>query len=128
MGDRYEPDAPLREKIVANLFMEDSTRTRCSFTIATKRLGGDIVDLLGSTSSTSKGETLVDTALNLEAMGIAGIVVRCSEDNGPQEIAEHVGISVINAGSGTTSHPTQALERFPSSPDLEPLPLTFITS
>jgi aspartate carbamoyltransferase catalytic subunit len=109
MGDRYEPDAPLREKIVANLFMEDSTRTRCSFTIATKRLGGDIVDLLGSTSSTSKGETLVDTALNLEAMGIAGIVVRCSEDNGPQEIAEHVGISVINAGSGTTSHPTQAL-------------------
>ena len=108
-GDRYEPDAPLAEKIVANLFLENSTRTRCSFTITIKRLGGDVVDLLGSTSSTSKGETLVDTALNLEAMGVAGIVVRCSEENGPVEIAEQVGVPIINAGSGTTSHPTQAL-------------------
>ena len=108
-GDRYEPDAPLAEKIVANLFLENSTRTRCSFTIATKRLGGDVVDLLGSTSSASKGETLVDTALNLEAMGVAGIVVRCSEENGPVEIAEQVGVPIINAGSGKTSHPTQAL-------------------
>jgi len=108
-GDRYEPDAPLAGHIIANLFMENSTRTRCSFTIATKRLGGDYIDLLGSTSSASKGETLVDTALNLEAMGAAGIVVRCSEENGPNEIAEQVGVPVINAGSGTTSHPTQAL-------------------
>ena len=67
-GDRFEPDAPLAEKIVANLFMENSTRTRCSFTIATKRLGGDVIDLLGSTSSASKGESLVDTTLNLEAI------------------------------------------------------------
>lgn len=108
-GDRYEPEAPLAEKIVANLFLENSTRTRCSFTIAIKRLGGDVVDLLGGTSSASKGETLVDTALNLEAMGVAGIVVRCSEENGPVEIAEQVGIPIINAGSGATSHPTQAL-------------------
>jgi aspartate carbamoyltransferase catalytic subunit len=108
-GDRYEPDAPLAGKIIANLFMENSTRTRCSFTVATKRLGGDYVDLLGATSSASKGETLVDTALNLEAMGVAGIVVRCSEENGPSEIAQQVGVPVINAGSGTTSHPTQAL-------------------
>ena len=108
-GDRYEPDAQLAGKIIANLFMENSTRTRCSFTIATKRLGGDVVDLLGATSSASKGETLVDTALNLEAMGVAGIVVRCSEEQGPWDIAEQVGISVINAGSGTSSHPTQAL-------------------
>lgn len=108
-GDRYEPAAPLAGKIIANLFMENSTRTRCSFTIATKRLGGDVVDLLGETSSASKGETLVDTALNLEAMGVAGIVVRCSEERGPWDIAEHVGVPVINAGSGTTSHPTQAL-------------------
>jgi len=108
-GDRYEPDTPLSEKIIANLFMENSTRTRCSFTIATKRLGGDVVDLLGETSSASKGETLVDTALNLEAMGVSGIVVRCSEENGPKEISRQVGIPVINAGSGTTSHPTQAL-------------------
>jgi aspartate carbamoyltransferase catalytic subunit len=108
-GDRYEPSAPLAEKLIANLFMENSTRTRCSFSIATKRLGGDFIDLLGGTSSASKGETLVDTALNLEAMGVAGIVVRCSEDNGPQEIATNIGIPVINAGSGTSSHPTQAL-------------------
>ena len=108
-GDRYEPNAPLAGKIIANFFMENSTRTRCSFTIATKRLGGDYIDLLVETSSTSKGETLVDTALNLEAMGVAGIVVRCSQENGPSEIAENVGIPVINAGSGTSAHPTQAL-------------------
>lgn len=108
-GDRYEPGAPLAEKIIANLFMENSTRTRCSFTIATKRLGGDVLDLLGDASSASKGETLVDTALNLEAMGVAGIVVRCSEEQGPWDIAEQVGIPVINAGSGTNSHPTQAM-------------------
>ena len=108
-GDRYEPDSPLAEKIIANLFMENSTRTRCSFTIATKRLGGGSVDLLGGTSSASKGETLVDTAMNLEAMGVAGIVVRCAEERGPWDIADHVGVPVINAGSGTTGHPTQAL-------------------
>jgi aspartate carbamoyltransferase catalytic subunit len=108
-GDRYEPNAPLAEKIVANLFLENSTRTRCSFTIATKRLGGDVVDLLGDTSSASKGETLVDTAMNLEAMGVAAIVVRCNEDNGPRKVADHVGVPVINAGSGTNGHPTQAL-------------------
>jgi aspartate carbamoyltransferase catalytic subunit len=108
-GDRYEPDAPLAEKIIANLYMENSTRTRCSFTIATKRLGGDVIDLLGSNASASKGETLVDSALNLEAMGVAGIVVRCSEERGPWDIAEHVGVPIINAGSGTSAHPTQAL-------------------
>ena len=81
-GDMYEPEAPLAEKIVANLFLENSTRTRCSFSIAAKRLGGDVVDLLGSTSSVSKGETLVDTALNLEAMGVAALVIRCAEDGG----------------------------------------------
>lgn len=108
-GNRYEPNAPLTGKIIANLFMENSTRTRCSFTIATKRLGGDCIDLLGGTSSASKGETLVDTAMNLEAMGVAGIAVRCSEECGPSDIASNVGIPVINAGSGTASHPTQAL-------------------
>ena len=108
-GDRYEPSEPLAGKIIANLFMENSTRTRCSFTIATKRLGGDCVDLLGSTSSASKGEILVDTALNLEAMGVSGIVVRCTPENGAKEIASRVGVPVINAGSGATAHPTQAL-------------------
>lgn len=109
MGDRYEPEAPLAEKIIANLFMENSTRTRCSFTIATKRLGGDTLDLLGSNSSASKGESLVDTALNLEAVGIAAIVIRCTDEDGPCDVAEHVGVPVINAGSGISAHPTQAL-------------------
>ncbi len=108
-GDRYEPSAPLAGKIVANLFMENSTRTRCSFSIATKRLGGDFIDLLSGTSSASKGETLLDTALNVEAMGVSGIVLRCSENDGPQVVATKVGIPVINAGSGTSEHPTQAL-------------------
>ena len=108
-GDMYEPEAPLAEKIVANLFLENSTRTRCSFKIAAKRLGGDVVDLLGSTSSASKGETLVDTALNLEAMGVAALVIRCAEDGGPKEVADNVAIPVINAGDGIRGHPTQAL-------------------
>ncbi len=124
-GDMYEPEAPLAEKIVANLFLENSTRTRCSFTIATKRLGGDVVDLLGSTSSASKGESLVDTALNLEAMGVSAIVIRCSEDGGPSEVAANVAIPVINAGDGISGHPTQALldaltlTRYFGSDDLE---------
>jgi len=100
-GDRYEPDSPLAEKIVANLFMENSTRTRCSFTIAAKRLGGDVVDLLGETSSASKGETLVDTALNLEAMGVSAIVIRCTDEDGPRDVAAHVGVPVINASNFT---------------------------
>lgn len=103
------PSSLLKGKIIANLFFENSTRTRCSFTIATKRLGGEVLDLLGETSSASKGETLTDTALNLEAMGVAAIVIRCSEDGGPAAIAEHVSIPVINAGNGISGHPTQAL-------------------
>ncbi len=109
MGDEFAPDAPLNEKLVANLFLENSTRTRCSFSIAAKRLGGDIIDLLGSTSSASKGETLVDTALNLEAMGVSGIVIRCSEDGAPASVAEEVAVPIINAGDGVSGHPTQAL-------------------
>ena len=109
-GDRFEPDAPLAEKIVANLFMESSTRTRCSFTIATNRLGGDVIDLLGSTSSASKGESLVDTALNLRSDGRCwDSCALCSQERGPWDIAKHVGVPVINAGSGISAHPTQAL-------------------
>ncbi len=109
IGDAYAPDASLNGKIIANLFLENSTRTRCSFAIATKRLGGNTVDLLGSTSSASKGETLVDTALNLEAMGVSGIVIRCGEDGGPAIVAEKVKVPIVNAGDGISGHPTQAL-------------------
>lgn len=95
--------------IIANLFLENSTRTRVSFTVAAHRLGANTVDLLGSTSSTSKGETLIDTARNVAAMGVDAIVVRCSASGGAHLIAEHVTMPVINAGDGTCEHPTQGL-------------------
>ena len=99
----------LQDRVIANLFLENSTRTRVSFSVATQRLGGQVVDLLGGTSSTSKGESLVDTASNIAAMGVDAIVVRCSEPGGPALIAEHVDVPVINAGDGRHEHPTQGL-------------------
>jgi aspartate carbamoyltransferase catalytic subunit len=95
--------------LVANLFFEDSTRTRCSFTVAAKRLGADTVDLTGKGSSLSKGETLLDTALNVEAMGVDALVVRSPASGSPAMIARAVNIPVINAGDGRHEHPTQAL-------------------
>ena len=103
------PRDTLEGRIVANLFLENSTRTRVSFTVATKRLGGQCVDLLGSTSSGSKGESLVDTARNVAAMGVDAIVVRCSASGGAHLVAEHVDCPVINAGDGMCEHPTQGL-------------------
>jgi aspartate carbamoyltransferase catalytic subunit len=103
------PRDALAGRIVANLFLENSTRTRVSFTVATQRLGGQTVDLLGSTSSTSKGESLVDTARNVAAMGVDAIVIRCSASGGAHLIAQHVVCPVINAGDGTCEHPTQGL-------------------
>ena len=99
----------LSGRVVANLFLENSTRTRVSFSVAARRLGADVVDLLGSTSSASKGESLVDTATNIAAMGVDGLVVRCSESGGAALIAEHVNIPVLNAGDGRHEHPTQGL-------------------
>jgi aspartate carbamoyltransferase catalytic subunit len=101
----------LSGKTIANLFFEDSTRTRCSFTLAARRLGADTIDLTSAGSSVSKGETIVDTALNLQAMGVNGFVVRCSAAGGPHMIADAVrqDISVINAGDGKHEHPTQGL-------------------
>ncbi len=103
------PFSTLHGQLIANLFLEDSTRTRGSFTVATKRLGGDTVDLTGKGSSASKGESLLDTAKNLEAMGVNGLVIRCSESGGPHLVAQNVDIPVINAGDGRHEHPTQAL-------------------
>jgi aspartate carbamoyltransferase catalytic subunit len=107
-GDEPAADQ-LAGRIVANLFLENSTRTRVSFTVAARRLGATTVDLLGSTSSASKGESLVDTARNIAAMGIDAIVVRCSASGGAHLIAEHVDVPVINAGDGRCEHPTQGL-------------------
>lgn len=102
-------DERLRGRIVANLFFEDSTRTRVSFEIAARRLGADVVNLTASGSSASKGETLVDTALNIEAMGVDSIVVRTSISGGARLVADAVRCPVINAGDGRHEHPTQAL-------------------
>lgn len=99
----------LQGKVVANLFFEDSTRTRLSFTVAAKRLGADAIDLLGANSSVSKGETLIDTARNIEAMGVCALVVRARQSGAAALIASRVGIPVLNAGDGKHEHPTQGL-------------------
>ncbi len=99
----------LRGKTVIGLFFEPSTRTRTSFEIAAKRLSADFVNVNASTSSVSKGETLLDTARNLAAMRPDVIVVRHPSAGAPHFLARHVGCAVINAGDGAHEHPTQAL-------------------
>lgn len=99
----------LKGKIIANLFFEDSTRTRCSFSMAIKRLGGDSLDLTSAGSSVSKGETILDTALTMEAMGVAALVIRAKPAGSPLMVSEAVKIPVINAGDGAHEHPTQGL-------------------
>jgi aspartate carbamoyltransferase catalytic subunit len=101
----------LRGRTVANLFFEDSTRTRLSFEAAAKRLSADVITFTAKGSSVSKGETLKDTALTLEAMGAQVIVLRHHASGAAQRLAESgwIEASVINAGDGTHEHPTQAL-------------------
>lgn len=99
----------LRGKTVINLFFENSTRTRTSFEIAGKRLSADVINISKSSSSVSKGETLLDTVKNLEAMAPDIIVVRHPASGAPQAITKVLGARVINAGDGSHEHPTQAL-------------------
>ncbi len=99
----------LQGRIVFNLFFENSTRTRTSFSLAAKRLSADTQDFSASVSSLSKGESYIDTARNLEAMGADVMVVRHSTPGAPHLLAEHVSSSIINAGDGAHEHPTQAL-------------------
>jgi aspartate carbamoyltransferase catalytic subunit len=99
----------LRGRTVVNLFFEDSTRTRTSFELAAKRLSADVVNFSAKGSSVSKGETLKDTALTLEAMGADAVVIRHSWSGAPVNLARWVQGSVVNAGDGTHEHPTQAL-------------------
>ena len=99
----------LRGKTIINLFFEASTRTRTSFEIAGKRLSADTINISASTSSVVKGETLVDTALNLQAMAPDAIVIRHGSSGAPHQIAKIVKAAVINAGDGAHEHPTQAL-------------------
>ncbi len=99
----------LRGKVVANLFFDDSTRTRSSFELAAHSLGATVLNWTAKGSSQSKGETLLDTARTLAAMGPSALVVRHPSSGAPALIAAHVDCAVINAGDGTHEHPSQAL-------------------
>ncbi|MFQ5354447.1 MAG: aspartate carbamoyltransferase catalytic subunit, partial [Thermodesulfobacteriota bacterium] len=99
----------LRGRTIINLFYEPSTRTRTSFEIAAKRMSSDAINISLATSSVTKGETLSDTARNLEAMRPDCIVVRHASAGTPQMLARHLACSVVNAGDGAHEHPTQAL-------------------
>jgi aspartate carbamoyltransferase catalytic subunit len=99
----------LRGRVVVNAFFEDSTRTRTSFQLAAQRLSADVIDFSERGSSVSKGETLVDTARNIEAMGVDVIVVRHSAAGAAHQLARTVSCSVVNAGDGAHEHPTQGL-------------------
>ena len=124
LADRPIKKLPaLRGRTVVNLFFEDSTRTRISFEAAAKRLSADVINFSAKGSSLSKGESLKDTALTLEAMGADAVVVRHGSSGAPHRLAHSgwVKSSVVNAGDGTHEHPTQALldlytirQRFPS--------------
>ena len=110
VGDVPKRDE-LKGKVVVNLFYEPSTRTRMSFGLAARRLGADVLDFSPGGSSTSKGETFIDTAKNIEAMGIDMVVVRHSSPGAPHVLAKHLmpHVRVVNAGDGSHEHPTQAL-------------------
>ncbi len=99
----------LRDTTVANVFFENSTRTRISFELAEKRLSADVVNFSASGSSVSKGETLVDTVNNILAMKVDMVVMRHSASGAPWFLANHIDASIINAGDGINEHPTQAL-------------------
>jgi len=108
--DRPIPKVPsLRGITAANLFFEASTRTRLSFELAQKRLSADTVNFQTSGSSVSKGETLKDTARNIEAMGIHVVVIRHQSSGAPHYLARNLDAAIINAGDGTHEHPTQGL-------------------
>lgn len=100
---------PLRGKVVVNLFFEDSTRTRNSFALAASRLSADVIEFTRKTSSVSKGETLLDTARNLEAMGIDIVVIRHNAGGVPKFLSRSINACVVNAGDGFCEHPTQGL-------------------
>jgi len=102
-------DRILQDKLIITLFFENSTRTKSSFEIAAKRLGAEMVHLDVAKSSTKKGETLVDTAMNLDAMGPHAIIVRHQNAGVPKILSNHTNASILNAGDGAHAHPTQAL-------------------
>jgi aspartate carbamoyltransferase catalytic subunit len=110
VGTRVIKKVPaLRGRTIVNLFYENSTRTRISFELAAKRLSADVINFATGSSSVSKGESLKDTALTLQAMGADAIVIRHSSSGSPHQLTRWVRGHVLNAGDGTHEHPTQAL-------------------
>ena len=99
----------LRDITIANVFFENSTRTRLSFELAEKRLSADVVNFSSSTSSVKKGETLLDTVNNILAMKVDMVVMRHSSPGAPHFLSRHIKANIVNAGDGTHEHPTQAL-------------------
>jgi aspartate carbamoyltransferase catalytic subunit len=99
----------LRDTTIANIFFENSTRTRTSFELAQKRLSADVVNFAASSSSVAKGETLIDTVHNITAMKVDMVVMRHSASGAPWFLARHTDAAIINAGDGVNEHPTQAL-------------------
>lgn len=99
----------LRDITIANLFFENSTRTRVSFELAQKRLSADVINFSSSSSSVKKGETLLDTVNNILAMKVDMVVMRHPSPGAPHFLAKHIDANIINAGDGTHEHPTQAL-------------------
>ena len=99
----------LRDVTIANVFFENSTRTRLSFELAEKRLSADVVNFSASTSSVKKGETLLDTVNNILAMKVDMVVMRHASPGAPHYLARHIKANIVNAGDGTHEHPTQAL-------------------
>jgi len=106
---RQRKRANLAGKVVVNLFFESSTRTKTSFGLSARRLGADVLDFSPSGSSLSKGETFIDTAKNIEAMGIDLMVVRHGSSGAPYLLAQHLECGIVNAGDGAHEHPTQGL-------------------
>src|SRR5436305_9615146 len=110
VGERAIKKVPaLRGKTVVNLFVEPSTRTRISFELAAQRLTADVINFTAEASSLKKGETLKDTARNLEALNADILIIRHSASGAPHFLARVLNSSVINAGDGAHEHPTQAL-------------------
>jgi aspartate carbamoyltransferase catalytic subunit len=111
VGRERDKRNTLAKVVVANLFYENSTRTKLSFSLAVRRLGGETLDFSPSGSSTAKGESFIDTAQNIQAMGIDAVVVRHSSAGAPKLLTENLEphVAVINAGDGAHEHPTQGL-------------------
>ncbi len=110
LSQRHRPKSEdLKGRVIVNLFFEPSTRTRISFGQAAKLLSADTIDFAASSSSLSKGESFIDTARNIESLGIDAVVVRHSVPGAPHLLAQHLQCGVINAGDGAHEHPTQGL-------------------